>query len=174
MPQVLLAASEFCRLIDIDAKRFEQRRLRERAAADLSEVIDGEKPYLLPIAPTEYGKHARFGWLDAVRMRSVVELERAGMGFGAACDFIRTSGMSAILNHMEEEDFYVVRGGVPGGTTRQSHGTAKELSRARPEAPLVSLQLNVSAVCDDIAQRAAAQLGLAVKNGHFVRKDTAP
>ena len=174
MEPILLSATEFCRLVDIDAKRFEQRRLRERAAADLRESIDGERPYLLPIAPTEPGRHARFDWLDAVRMRSVVELERAGMSFGPACDFIRTSGMSAVLSHIGEGDFYVARWAVPGGTTRQSYGTAKDLSRAEPEAPLTSIRLNVSAIADDIARRAAAQLGLAVRNGHFIEKDAAP
>lgn len=172
MPAVLLAATEFCRLVDIDVKRFEQRRLRQRAVGNVGANLDQDADFVqLPIAPTSPGKHARFDALDAIGMRCVVELERVGYSFNSACKFITTSGISAILTHDDADDFYVARWIIPGGTARQSYGTAKDLSRAKPEAPLISMQLNVSAIADDIARRADVQLGLIVRRGSFFPKD---
>ena len=164
---VLLAATDFCRLVDIDVKRFEQRRLRERAVTDLAETVDAGEDYRLPIAPTEPGKHARFDALDAIRMRAVIELERGGMSFSAACNFLLSSGVAAYLSH-QGGDFFIARW-LEGATVRHTYGTDAEIARAMPAAPKMAVKVNLSAVADEVAKRAAAQLGLILKGGQFFR-----
>lgn len=164
---VLLPASDFCRLVDIDLKRFEQRRLRERAVTDLAESIGIEGDYRLPIAPTEPGKHARFDALDAIRMRAVMELERGGLAFNAACQFIISSGISGWLHHVGPGDYLAAQWLEPGGLIRRISGTENDIARAMPAAPLMAIRVSISAVAEDIARRAKAQRGLIIDGAHF-------
>ncbi|UXN73185.1 hypothetical protein N8D56_19760 [Devosia sp. A8/3-2] len=172
MPAVLLAATEFCRLIDIDVKRFEQRRLRQRAVGDVAASLGPDADFVqLPIAPTEPGKHARFDALDAIRMRCVMVLESGGLSFNEACKFILSSGISAYLLHDGNRDFVAGRWIEPGGKVRHVSGTIRDLARAMPASPLMAVQINVSGIADDIVRRADAQLGLVVRHGAFFQKD---
>ena len=167
---VLLAATEFCRLVDIDPKRFEQRRLRERAVTDVRQVIADAEDFALPVAPTEPGKHARYDALDAIRMRCVMTLEQMGMGFGPACNFIRASGITAFLSHVDDDDFLAARWLEPGGKVRHVAGTQRDLAMAMPAKPLAAVTINVSHVAAEIARRANTQLGLMVRNGKFYQE----
>lgn len=170
MTVVLLAATDFCRLVDIEPKRFEQRRLRERAVTDVHQVIADDDDFALPVAPSEPGKHARYDALDAIRMRCVMTLEQLGMGFGPACNFIRSSGITAFLSHVENDDFLAARWLEPGGNVRHVAGTQRDLAMAMPAKPLAAVTINVSHVAAEIARRASAQLGLIVRHGKFYRE----
>lgn len=167
---VLLAATEFCRLVDIEPKRFEQRRLRERAVTDLRQVIVDGDDFAMPIAPTEAGKHARYDALDAIRMRCVIMLEQMGMGFGPACNFIRASGITAFLSHVDDDDFLAARWLEPGGKVRHVAGTQRDLAMAMPAKPLAAVTINVSHVAAEIARRGQLQLGLIVRHGQFYQE----
>lgn len=164
---MLISTSQFCRLVDLSKDRFEQRRIRERAAADLASVIESDRAGTMPIAPSEKGARLSFDFLDCLRMRAVIELERAGMSFGAACDFIRAAGVTAYVTHPAASDFFAAKWLQPGGIVHQVAGAKFEIERAMPAAPLASTIINVSAVAHDVGQRAYAQLGFIVRAGQF-------
>lgn len=165
--RVLISTSQFCQIVDIGLDRFEQRRTREQAAADLAEVIEGARAGSMPIAPLQRGKHLRFDAIDAIRLRAAIQLERGGMAFGTACDFIRSAGVTGYLTHQAPSDFFAARWLEPGAVIRHVSGSRQDLGRAMPAAPLAATVINISAIADDVARRAQAQLGLTVRHGHF-------
>lgn len=169
MNPILLTASEFCHVVDIEAKRFEQRRIRERAKLDLGEVTIEDPGFVaMPIAPTQPGKHGRFDALDAIRLRAVIILERGGMSFNDGCLFIRRSGTTAFQVHAGPEDFLASRWIEPNGETRHVSGSAHILARAMPANPLFEITLNISVIADQIAERAAAlPKPLGIRHGQF-------
>lgn len=169
----LITTENFCKIVDIKPDRFGQRRLRERAAADLAASVGNDDFALMPIAPTAPGEHGRFDALDALRLRAVVELEQAGMAFATACRFIRGAGIGPSAMFPGTDDYFAANWLEPGGALRRISGTRQELARAMPENPLVATRINLSAVLETIAARAATQLGLRIDGANFV-KDLAP
>lgn len=164
---MLISTPQFCQIVDIGLDRFEQRRTREQAAANLVDIIDADRAGSMPIAPLQRGKHLRFDALDAIRLRAVVELERSGMTFGVACDFIRTAGVTSYLTQQAAGDFLAARWLEPDAVIRHVSGSCQDLERAMPAAPLAATVINISAISDDIGRRAQAQLGLFVRHGQF-------
>lgn len=172
----LISATDFCALVGIQSRRFEMQRQRERARLDAAETLgtDTEQAVRLPIAPLEAGRHSRFGFLDALAMRAVMTLEAGGVDFEKACGFVRTSGLSGfVLHDPQAGDYFIARWLTPDGTLRRTFGSSIDLSRSMPSAPNLAITLNVSAIAEDVAKRASAQLGLRVERCNFV-KDLVP
>ena len=165
----MISASPFCQIVEIDLRRFEQRRLRERTGADLSEAFGAEDIALMPISPIEKGCLARFDALDAVLLRTVILLEQAGMSFGAACRFIRSAGISPAFMFASDADVFAGQWLEAGGVLRRVCGHARDIARAMPEAPLACVRINLTNVRDDITQRAESQLGLTVVGTKFLK-----
>lgn len=169
LPRVLINTSDFCKVVDIGFDRFVQRRLRERAAADLAPVLGDDALAPMPIAPSGRGQRGEYDGLDAVRLRAVIELERCGMAFDTACRFVRGAGIGPDIMFPSSHDNFLAQWLLPGGELRRICGDARDLVRAMPEAPLVAVRINLSAVRDEIAQRAQAQLGLTLVGPRFER-----
>jgi len=170
MNPILLSATEFCHLVDIEVKRFEQRRIRERAKLDLGDVSMEDPDFVaMPVVPTEPGKHGRFDAIDVIRLRSVIILERGGMSFNEGCKFIRQSGTTGYLGHIGPEDYLAARWIELNGDIRHVSGNAYVLARAMPAIPLFATKLNITAVADQVAERAAAlPKPLGIRHGHFI------
>jgi hypothetical protein len=166
---LLINTVEFCRVVGIGLDRFEQRRLRERAAADVAADVDGNDLAAMPITPLERGQHGSYDAFDVLRLRSVIELEGAGMAFGAACTFIRRAGIVPSIMFPSSADFYAAQWIGPDGVVRRICGEARDLARALPEAPLVAFKINLTAVRAEVEKRSLALLGLRVVGANFAK-----
>lgn len=165
--QILVSATDFCAIVGIQSRRFEMQRQRERARIDAKEPA----AHRLPIAPLQSGQHSRFGFFDALAMRAVMILEAGGLDFEQACDFVRTAGLAGFMRHdAQEGDYFITRWLAPDGTSHRSYGTAADLARATPAAPVLALSLNITAAAVDVEKR-AAERDLGVRGGHFFRGD---
>ena len=171
MIKTLIGPGDLCRLADIERRRFNKRRERQNAAADIATSLGGSDFVELPVTPSDAGLHGRFDAYDAVRLRAVVELERAGLDFGAACRFVRGAGIGPEVMFPSSQDMFAAQWILPGGVVRRVCGDARDLARAMPEAPIAAITINLSATRDDIAKRAVAQLGLAVVGTNFARNE---
>lgn len=166
---MLISTLQFCQIVDIGFDRFEQRRLRERPPAGLTSVLDDDALVLMPISPSERGRRGKYDGLDAVRLRAVIQLERCGMAFGAACRFVRGAGVGPDIMFSSAHDIFAAQWLQPSGEIRRICCDARDLARAIPEAPLAAVRINFTAVRDEVAQRAEAQLGLALVGRRFER-----
>lgn len=169
-PPILIGPGDFCRLVDMPQRRFDKIRERERAASDVAAALGDDDIDFLPISPTEPTVHGRFDGFDAVKMRAVIVLERTGIAFGQACRFIRSAGLSPLLMFPDDEDQLATIWTLPDGSTRRVCGSARDISRAMPAAPMAAASINLSAVRDDVAKRASVQLGLIIRGCNFYRE----
>tara|TARA_R110000868_G_scaffold30359_1_gene112456 strand:+ start:1282 stop:1932 length:651 start_codon:yes stop_codon:yes gene_type:complete len=166
---VLISTTQFCQIVDIGFDRFEQRRLRERAAADLTPVLGDGALAPMPIAPSELGHRGEYDGLDAVRLRAVIQLERCGMAFGAACRFVRGAGVGPDIMFPSAHDIFAAQWLLPGSLLRRFCGDARDLARAMSEAPLGAVRINFTTIRDEVARRAVVQLGLNLVGTRFER-----
>lgn len=162
---IFLSTSLFCRLVGIGLDRFKQRRLRERACADVAEALGADDAALMPITPLSPGKNGEYDVYDALRLRAVVELEHAGMEFGRACQFIRSAGVSPTVLFPADTDIFASQW-TQDGVVRRMTGSQQDLGRAMPKSPLAAVSVNLTAIREDVA-RQAGELGLVVRGSNF-------
>lgn len=157
---MLVGTFQFCTLVGISQDRFEQRRLRERASADLASSAENDGLALMPIAPLEHGQRGAYDGFDALRLRTVLLLEAAGMSFSAACGFVLRAGIAPSVMFPDGDDSFAAQWLVPNGDLHRVCGSANELKRAMPEAHLAQTAINLTSVRNELCQRAGSLLGL--------------
>jgi hypothetical protein len=82
------------------------------------------------------------------------------MSFGAACNFIRWAGVAPDVMFPASIDVFAAQWLQHNGDLRRICGTAPDLGRAMPQAPLAALSINLSAIHDEVLERANALLDL--------------
>lgn len=151
---MLITTPRFCSIVGIGLDRFEQRRLRERLPDVTGTAAEGTGFATMPIVPLERGQRGAYDSFDAVRLRAVIRLEASGIDFGSACFFISRAGIAPDLMFPTEVDTFAAQWLEPCGDLRRICGTAQELRRAMPEAPLAATTINLTAIRNEISERA--------------------
>lgn len=149
----LISARPFAELVGIAPRRFDQRRYRQ--------------PNLFPITPSEQGKRARFDAFDAVKLRAVLALECAGLDLAQAAKHVRSGAVPPEIMFDTGDDIHLAVWSTSKDSFRRLCGTMREIARARPTEPIAVLTVNLTAIRDEVAQRAMALLGLTVRHGQF-------
>lgn len=164
---MLISSRLFCVLVGMGHDRLEQRRLRERAAADVSATLGEDDLAAMPITPIGHGERAAYDGFDAVKLRCVIALELAGVQFAAGCRLI--SGVYPAVMFPSSDDTVAAAWSDVAGTTHRIVATEREIAWAVPKSPRVFYSINITSVLHEVGRRAKAQLGLRVVGMGFER-----